>query len=57
MNSEEQVPEPFLTLLPEFAMILLHKVLKPEKTTAMIQKYIEKSLGSFFVKPIIHSLS
>lgn len=37
-------------------MILLHKVLKPEKTIIMIKRYIEKALGSFFIKPIIFSL-
>ena len=32
----ESAPEPFGSLLPEFGMILLHKVLKPEKTIGMI---------------------
>jgi hypothetical protein len=31
-KSYEGVPEPYATQLPEFAQIILHKVLKPEKT-------------------------
>jgi hypothetical protein len=31
-------------------------VLKPELTIRMVQNYIEKALGPFFIKPIINSL-
>lgn len=34
----------------------MHKVLKPEKTMEMINKYIEKALGPYFIKPIIYNL-
>lgn len=37
-------------------MILLHKILKPEKTISMIEKYIEKALGSYFLKPPQYAL-
>ena len=56
-SSEEPVPDPFYTLLPDFGLILIHKILKPEKTVSMISRYIEKSLGTFFVKPIINNLN
>jgi hypothetical protein len=55
-NTNDPVPDPFTTLLPDFSMILLHKVLKPEKTNLMIQKYIEKALGEFFIKPMMYQL-
>ena len=55
-SNDAMPPEPFQNLLPDFALILLHKVLKPEKTIVMIQRYIEKALGSFFIKPLIFSL-
>lgn len=52
----EPIPEPFNNLLPEFAQILLYKVLKPEKTITLMERYIEKAMGSFFIRPILHSL-
>lgn len=30
--------------------------MKPEKTIEMISRYIEKTLGTYFIKPIIYSL-
>jgi hypothetical protein len=35
-KSYETVPEPYATQVPEFAQIILHKVMKPEKTVQMI---------------------
>ncbi len=54
--ANEPLPEPYNNLLPDFAVILIHKVLKPEKTIVMIQRYIDRALGSFFVRPPIQSL-
>ena len=50
------MPEPFNSHLPEFSQIILHKVLKPEMTVQIIQRYVAKALGSFVTKPIITSL-
>jgi len=55
-GGDEPIPDPLNTILPDFATILLYKILKPEKTVSMMSRYIEKALGSFFVKPIINSL-
>ena len=54
--ANESLPEPYNNLLPDFAVILIHKVLKPEKTIVMIQRYIDRALGSFFVRPPTQSL-
>lgn len=54
--SSEPIPDPFNTYLPDFSQILLYKILKPEQTIIMIQNYIEKALGTYFIKPIMYSL-
>jgi hypothetical protein len=49
----ELIPEPYQTSLPYFAWIPLVRVLKPEKTTDAIKRYVRKSLSEYFVTPII----
>ena len=52
----ELLPEPFQSTLPHFAWIPLIRCLKPELTTLAIRRYVSKSLGRFFVAPIIFNL-
>ena len=52
----EQLPEPYQSTLPHFAWIPLIRCLKPELTTLAIRRYVAKSLGRFFVTPIIYNL-
>lgn len=62
MNAEKEhvfnaLPEPYQSTLNYFAWIPLMRVLKPELTTASIRRYVLKSLGPFFVQPIIFQIS
>lgn len=52
----DHLPEPFHSTLPHFAWIPLIRCLKPELTTQAIRRYVSKSLGRFFVAPIIFNL-
>jgi len=56
VTGEMAVPDPLATHLPDFSVIVLHKVLKPEQVTTLVKQYVERAMGQFFVKPIIHSL-
>ena len=49
----ELLPEPYQSTLPHFAWIPLVRCIKPELTTAAIRRYVQKSLGKFFITPII----
>ena len=53
----ELLPEPFHSQLSYFALIPLVRVLKPELMTACIRRYVLKSLGPYFVQPIIFQIS
>jgi hypothetical protein len=48
-QSDFPVPEPYTSSLPEFAQILLHRLMKPEKAKTMIENFIELSLGQTFI--------
>ena len=50
------MPEPYLSTLPHFAWIPLIRCLKPELATNTIRRYVLKSLGRYFVTPLIFSL-
>lgn len=50
------LPEPFQSTLAHFAWIPLIRCLKPELTTQAIRRFVAKSLGRFFVAPIISNL-
>ena len=50
------LPEPFQSSLPHFAWVPLIRCLKPELTTLAIRRYVAKSLGRYFVAPIIFNL-
>lgn len=52
----EYFPEPYQSQLPYFAWIPLIRCLKPELTTLTIRRYVAKSLGRYFVTPIIFNL-
>jgi len=50
------MPEPFQSTLAHFAWIPLVRCLKPELTTLAIKRFVAKSLGKFFVTPLIFNL-
>ena len=50
------LPEPYQSTLQHFAWIPLIRCLKPELTTQAIRRYVLKSLGRYFVTPLIFSL-
>lgn len=50
------LPEPYQSSLPYFAWIPLIRCLKPELTTMAIKRYIQKTLGGYFITPIIYHL-
>lgn len=50
------MPEPYQSTLPHFAWIPLIRCLKPELTTQAIRRYVAKSLGKYFITPIIFSV-
>ena len=50
------LPEPYQSSLPHFAWIPLIRCLKPELTTMAIKRYIYKTLGTYFITPIIYHL-
>ena len=50
------LPEPYQSTLAHFAWIPLIRCLKPELTTLAIRRYVSKSLGRFFITPIIFSV-
>lgn len=52
----ELLPEPQQSTLPHFAWIPLVRVLKPELTTTTVKRFVSKSLGKFFVTPIIFNV-
>jgi len=51
------LPEPYHTQLTYFALIPLMRILRPELTTATIRRYVQSSLGQFFVQPIIFQVN
>jgi hypothetical protein len=53
----EALPEPYYSSLNHFAWIPLVRVLRPELTTATIRRFVLKSLGAYFVHPIIFQIS
>jgi len=57
MQNLELLPEPYYSTLPHFAFIPLIRVLKPELTTLSIKRYVKRSLGQYFITPMITYLS
>ena len=49
----ESMPAPYLENLPHFAWIPLIRILKPEQTINALRRYIKRSLGDYFVTPLI----
>jgi hypothetical protein len=52
----ELLPEPYASGLAHFAWIPLIRCLKPELATMAIKRYIQKTLGAYFITPIIYHL-
>ena len=52
----ELLPEPYASSLAHFAWIPLIRCLKPELATMAIRRYIQKTLGAYFITPIIYHL-
>jgi len=55
INGNWDLPEAFVGM-HDFNQIVLYKILKPEKASSLIQRYVLNKLGEFYAYPPINTI-